>query len=117
MPDDTLRIDEKHRTRVHAAFFVEDAVGFANRSVRPVIREQRERHAAEMLRPGFQARDRIGAELQDFDTKFLEFFVVLTEPFDLVRSPACKRKRQECHHGPLAFEAAQGKGSPIMRRQ
>src|ERR1051325_4969071 len=49
----TLRIDEKCRARVHAAFVVENAIRFADRAVRPVIREQRKRNAAELLRPGF----------------------------------------------------------------
>ena len=117
MANNALRIDKEYRARIHAAFLVEDAVGLADRTVRPVIRKQRERHAAELLRPGFQARDGVGAQLQNFNTEFLEFFVVLTEPFDLVRSPTGKREWQECHHRPLAPEAAQGQGSTVMRCQ
>src|SRR6185436_161316 len=95
MADDALRIDEERRARVHAAFFVEDAVGFADRAVRPVIGEQWERHPAELFDPGLQAGDGVRADLQDFHVERLELCVVLTEPADLILSPAGERERQE----------------------
>ena len=104
MPDDALRIDEEHRARVHAAFFVEDAVGFAGRAVRPVVREQRERHAAQLLHPHLQTVHGVGADLQDFHVERFELCVVLTEPADLILSPAGKRERQERHYRAVAAE-------------
>src|SRR3972149_7672666 len=56
VPNGALRIDEENRARVHAAFFVEDAVSLAGRSMRPVVGEQREGQAAKLLRPGLRAR-------------------------------------------------------------
>ncbi len=113
--DDSLRIDEKNRARVDTAFFIEYAVSLADRAVRPVIGEQRKRHAAELFRPRLQAGNSVRAELQDFNTELLEFFVVLTEPFDLVRSPACKCEWHERHHRALAAETAQRNGLAVMR--
>lgn len=93
MPDDALRVHEEHRTRIDAALFIEDAVGLSDRAMRPVVREQGERNAAQLLGPGFQARKGVGADLQDLRIEDPEFAVVLTEPGDLVLSPAgeCKR--------------------------
>lgn len=75
--------------------------------MRPIIREQGEGNAAQMIRPALQARYRIGADLQDFDIQLLEFFVVRTEPVNLVRSPAGEGKRHECDHDGPAPEAGQ----------
>ena len=107
VPYDAVLIDDECRAPVHAAFFVEDAVSLADRSMGPVIREQRKRHAAKLFRPRFQARDGVRAELQDLDVECFELIVVLTEPFDLIRSSAGKGKRHECHHHPAAPKAAQ----------
>ena len=117
MPDDALRIDEEHRAPVHTAFVVEDAVGLADRPMGPVVREQRKRQAAKLLRPGLQARISVCAELQDFDIEGFEFFVVLTEPGDLILSSAGKRERQESHHGAAAPEAAQRERLSVMGYQ
>ena len=95
IPDDALRIDEERRARIHAAFFIEDTVGFADRAVRPVVGEQRERQAAQLFDPDLQARYGVGADLQDFNVERLELCVVLTEPADLILSPAGKCERQK----------------------
>ncbi len=95
MAHDALGVEQKHRALVHAAFLVEHAVGLAYRAMRPVIREQRERQSAQLFGPGLEAGKGIGADLQDFDAQLLEFIVVLTEPADLILSPAGKSKRQE----------------------
>ncbi len=88
MPNDAVLVHQEDRTSAHAAFIIEDAIGLANGAVRPVVGQQGERQAAEVFRPRFKAGDGIGAELEDFDVELLEFFVVLTEPEDLVPSPA-----------------------------
>ena len=56
-----------------------------------------------MFRPALQAGNGVGADLQDFDIQLLEFFVVRTEPGDLILSPTGERKRKEAHDdGPAA---------------
>lgn len=107
MTDDAVLVHEEDRPSAHAAFIVEDAVGLADGAVRPVIGQQWKRQAAEVFRPGLQAGDGVGTELEDFDVELLEFFVVLTEPEDLVPSPAGEREGQEGHDGLAALEAAQ----------
>ena len=90
-----LGIDEERRALVHAALFVEHAVGFADRAVRPVVRQQGKGNAAEVLGPGLEARDGICADLQDLDVQLLEFFEVRTEPADLILSAAGECEGQE----------------------
>ena len=107
VPNDALRIDEENGARVHAAFFVEDAVSFADRPMRPIVGEQREGQAAELLRPGLHARNRIGAQLQDFHIECFELCVVLTEPADLILSPAGKSERQKRDHRAAAAIAGE----------
>ena len=95
--DDPLGIDEERRTLVQPAFFVEHAVGLPDITMGPIVGQQGEGYAAELLSPGFEAGDRIGAELQNFDVQLLEFFVVRTEPADLILSPTGESHRQEAH--------------------
>lgn len=105
VPDIPLRIQDERGALVHAPFFVEHAIGFAGRAVRPVIREQGKGDSAQLLGPPLEAGRGVGADIQDLAVQLLEFFVVRTEPVDLVRSPAGEGKRHERdHHGP-AFEA------------
>ena len=80
---------------VHPAFVVEHAVGFTYGAMRPVIRQQREWNSAQLFGPGFETGNGVGADLQDLDIQFLEFFVVLTEPGYLIFSATGKRKWQE----------------------
>jgi hypothetical protein len=63
--------------------------------VRPVIGEEGKRNAAQLLRPGLEARNGIGADLEDLDVQLLEFFEVRTEPGDLVLSPARECEGEE----------------------
>ena len=105
VPDVPLRVQDERGALVHAPFFVEHAVGFAGRAVRPVIREEREGNAAQFLGPRLEAGRGVGADIQDLAVQLLEFFVVRTEPVDLVRSPAGKRERHERDHDRLALEA------------
>jgi molybdate transport system substrate-binding protein len=53
--------------------------------------------------------------LQNLDVQLLEFFVVRTEPADLVLSPAGECERQKCDDCLFAFEAAQGSRLVLMR--
>jgi len=73
--------------------------------MRPVIREQGKRQSAQLFSPGLEAGSRVGTDLQDFDIQLLEFFVVRTEPVDLVRSAAGERERQKRDHDRPAAEA------------
>jgi hypothetical protein len=66
--------------------------------MRPVIGQQREGYAAELLRPDLQARDRVSTDLQNLDVQLLEFFVVRTEPGDLILSATGKREWKERHY-------------------
>jgi len=66
MPDHALGIDQEHRAAVDASFIIEDAIGFADRAVRPVIGEQGKRQPAELLRPGLEAGHGVGADLENF---------------------------------------------------
>lgn len=75
--------------------------------MRPVIREQGKRQAAQLFGPGLEAGRRVGADLQDFDIEFLEFIVVRTEATDLILSPAGKGKRQERNDGAPAAETGE----------
>jgi hypothetical protein len=105
VPDISLRVQHKRGALVHAPFLVENTVGFARRTVRPIVREQREGNAAQFLGPRLETGRGVGADIQDLAVQLLEFFVVRTEPVDLVRSPAGKRERHECDHDWPAFEA------------
>jgi hypothetical protein len=67
--------------------------------MRPVVGEEREGNAAQLIGPRLQARDRIGADLQNLDVQLLEFLVVRTEPTDLVLSPAGEGERQKRNDG------------------
>ena len=93
VPDHAVLIDDECRAPVHAAFFVEYSIGFADRAVRPVVREQRKRQTTQLFRPSFQAGNGVCAELQDFCIKCFELIVVRTEPGDLILSAAGKRER------------------------
>ena len=73
-------------------------IGLADRAVRPVIRKEREGNAAQIFRPALQAGNGVGADLQDFDIQLLEFFVVRTEPGDLILSPPRESERKERHY-------------------
>ena len=92
-------IDEKCCAFVHAALVVEDAVGLANGTMGPVIREKRKRNAAELFCPRFETGHGVRTDLQDFDVQLLEFFEVRTEPADLVLSAACESERQKRNDG------------------
>ena len=104
MADDALGVHQEHRSRIHAALLVEHPVGPAHRAMRPVIRQQREGNAPQLLRPGFEARNGIRADLKNFNIQFLELLEVLTEPLDLVLSTAGEGEGQEGHHGSLSLE-------------
>ena len=96
--DIPLRVQDERGALVHAPFLVEHAIGFAGRAVRPVVREQRERNAAQFLGPPLEAGRGVGADIQDLAVQLLEFFVVRTEPVDLVRSPAGEGEGHERNH-------------------
>lgn len=102
---DPFGIEHVRGALVAAALLVEDAVGLADRAVGPVIRQQWKWNAAQLFGPALQARDRIGTDLEDFAVELLEFFVVRTEPVDLIRSPRGKGKRHERNHGRPTLEA------------
>jgi hypothetical protein len=63
--------------------------------MRPIIGQQGEGYAAQLFSPDLQAWNRVSTDLQNLDVRFLEFFVVRTEPGDLILSPAGKRERKE----------------------
>ena len=107
IPDDSPGVEHEGRAAVHAALLVEDAVGLADRPMRPVIRKQGERNATQLFGPGFEAGSGVGADIQDLDVQLLEFFVVRTEPVDLVRSAAGEGKRHERHHDWPALETGE----------
>lgn len=73
--------------------------------MRPEIRQQGERNAAQFFGPSLEAGRGVGTELQNFAVQLLEFFVVRTEPVDLVRSAAGKCERHERDHDRPAAEA------------
>lgn len=100
-----MRVQHERGALVHAPFFVEHAVGFAGRAVGPIVREQRKGNAAQFLGPPLEAGRGVGADIQDLAVQLLEFFVVRTEPVDLVRSPAGKGERHERDHDWPALEA------------
>ena len=106
--DDALAIDDERRTRVHPTLVIEDAVRLAYRAVRPEVRQERERQAAELLGPGLQRRNRIGAQLQDLYVLLLELVVVRTEPEDLILSPTGEGERHEGDDRLAALEPVQG---------
>jgi hypothetical protein len=106
--DDALPIDDERRTRVHPTLIIEDAVRLAHCAVRPEVGQQRERQAAELLGPGLQRRNRIGAQLQDLYVLLLELVVVRTEPEDLILSPAGEGERHESDDRLAALEPVQG---------
>ena len=110
MPDDALRIHQKHRARIDATLGIEHTVGLADGAMRPVIRQQRKRNAPELFGPRRQAGNCVGADLQDFDVLLLEFFVVRTEPADLILSAAGESQRQEGHDRAAAAVVGQRKG-------
>ena len=95
VPDDTLAVEHKGRPLVHTALVVEHTVSFADRAMGPVIGQQGEGYAAQLFSPYFQARNGVSTDLQNLDVQLLEFFVVRTEPGDLILSPAGKRERKE----------------------
>ena len=72
--------------------------------MRPVIRQQRERQAAQLFGPCLEAGYGVCADLQDFNILLLEFFVVLTEPGYLIFSPAGKGEWQKRHYGLATLE-------------
>lgn len=88
-------VDDERGALVHPALVVEDAVGFTDCAVRPVVRQQGKGNAAELVGPGLEARNRIGADLEYFDVQLLEFFEVRTEPADLILSSTREREGQE----------------------
>jgi len=85
--------------------------------VGPVIGEEGEGETAEMFGPCLEAGDGVGADLQDFDVELLELFVVLTEPEDLVPSPAGECERQERNYRLAALEAVQRQLAVHVRRK
>lgn len=95
VPDDALRVDQKRRAHVQATLIIENAVGLANLAMRPVVGQQRKRHATEFLAPLLETGNGVGAQLQDFNIELLELIVVRTEPTDLIGSSAgeCQRKK------------------------
>src|SRR5262245_39688700 len=113
VPDVALRVQDEGGALVHTPLLVEHAVRFAGRTMRPIIREQRERYAAQFLSPALEAGSRISTDIQNLAVQFLELIVVRTEPVDLVRSPASKRERHERDHDRSAAEA--GKRDLLVR--
>ena len=105
--DHALSIDDESRALVHAALIVEDAIGFADRAVRPVVGQEREGNAAEKFRPALETGDGVCADLQDFDVQLLEFFEVRTEPGDLILSPTGECEWQKAHDDRTAAETCQ----------
>jgi len=103
--DYSLGVEHVGGALVHAALVVENAVSLADRAMRPEIRQQGEGNAAEFFGPALEAGRRVGTELQNFAVQLLEFFVVRTEPVDLVRSAAGERERQKRDHDRPAAEA------------
>ena len=89
------RIKQEHRACIDTHIIVENAVGLTHGAVRPVIGQQRKRQTAQLLCPGLQTGNSVGADLQNFDIERLEVRVVLTEPQDLILSAAGKRERQK----------------------
>ena len=85
--------------------------------MRPVIGQEGERDAAQLLSPRFQAGYGIGADLQDFDVLFLEFFEVLTEPGDLILSSTGKGEWQERHDCRLPAKAPERNLFSVVRGQ
>ena len=117
VPYHTLRVDHENRACIHAPLFVEDAVRLADNAVRPEIGQQREGQAAKLFGPRFKARHRICADLQYLHVLRFEIGVVLTEPADLVLSPAGKCKRQKRDYGFAAAKARQGERLRDVRRK
>ena len=70
-----------------------------------------------MFGPRFKARHRICADLQYLHVLRFEIGVVLTEPADLVLSPAGKCKRQKRDYGFAAAKARQGERLRGVRRK
>jgi hypothetical protein len=97
--DHTVGVDDEGRALVEAALFVEDAESLADLTVGPVVGKEGEGNAAELLGPGFETGNRIGADLQNLDVQLSEFFVVRTEPADLILSSPGEGHRQEADDG------------------
>ena len=95
MADNARFIKHEHRARIEALVFEENAVGLADRTVRPVVRQKRKRNPAKLLRPSLQARPGVGADLENLYIQRLELVVVLTEPEDLIFSSTCECERQK----------------------
>ena len=65
--NNTFVVKHIGRALVETFFFVQHAVRLANRSMRPVIGQQRERQTAELFGPCLEAGDGICADLQNFN--------------------------------------------------
>ncbi len=65
--NDAFVVKHIGRALVEAFFFVQHPVRLADRGMRPVVRQQRERQAAQLFGPCFEAGDGICADLQDFN--------------------------------------------------
>jgi hypothetical protein len=85
--------------------------------VRPVVGEQREGDAAELLGPYFQARNGVCADLEDLDVQLLEFFEVRTEPLDLILSAAGESERKKRDDRGTAAEAGKRDFLAVVRRE
>ena len=114
--NDALAVEDVGRALVHAALVVEDAVGLADRAVRPEVRQQGEGHAAQFFGPTLETGRGVDTELQNLAVQLLEFFVVRTEPVDLVRSPTGKRERHERDHDRPPAQAGERDFLISMRR-
>jgi hypothetical protein len=106
----SFAVDNERGALVHAALVVEDVVGFTDRAVRPVVGQERERNAAELLSPCFQTGNGVGTDLQNFDVQLLEFFEVRTEPADLILSSTREGERQERNDRWSAAKACERNG-------
>ena len=89
-------------------FFAEDAVGLTHRAMRPIVGKQWKWNTAELFGPGLEARNRVGTDLENLDVQLLEFFVVRTEPTDLVLSPAGESHRQKADDRRPAAVSSEG---------
>ena len=103
--DHTPLVDYKSRAHVQAALVAENPVCLADGAMGPVIGKEGEWNPSQLFGPRFQARNGIGADLQNLYVQLLEFIVVRTEPADLILSSTGESHRQKADDRRPAPEA------------
>ena len=93
--DHALFVDDYHRSEGSAELLVQNSEALADRTVRPVVSQQRVGYRAKRRCERHLCRTRVTANAQDLGACLLERIIVNAERGDLVRSTACEREDVE----------------------